>query len=224
MLKISQRSLSERATGSRQENPPHTNLAQASGKITGHALENRIVFAVQRQQHGATLAHSLHKERAGHHQRLFIGQQDLFAGIDRGQCRAQPCRANNGGHHSVDFGISRDLAQALLAHQYVGRKACRPQLVLQAARYRHLWHNGESRRMTHAQGQQLIQAREAGQRKYLITIWMASDHIQRTEPDRAGRAQHGHLLQAAHEAAIHNSTAKMGMAAVRLSIRSSTPP
>src|SRR5450830_2008717 len=224
MFKISQRSLTERTTGSRKKNPPHADLAQATGKITGHALENRVVLTVERQQYRATLAHSLHKECAGHDQRFFISQQDFLAGIDSGQGRAQASGSDNGRHHSIHLGIGRNLLQSLLAHQHLSGQASGAQVILQAPRSNGPRHYSKTRRMAHAQRQQLTQAREAGQCEDLIAFRVTRDHIQGAQPYRASRTQHGYLLQAAHEAAIHNSTAKIGIAAVRLSMRSSTPP
>lgn len=78
--------------------------------------------------------------------------------------------------------------------------------------------------MTHAQSQQFAKTGKTGQGKDLVAIRMTSNNIEGAQPHRTGCTQHGDLLQAAHEAVIHNSTAKIGMAAVRLSMRSNTPP
>ncbi|MNY65085.1 hypothetical protein D3C86_2022980 [compost metagenome] len=78
--------------------------------------------------------------------------------------------------------------------------------------------------MAHAERQQFTQASEATQGKDLVTIRMTSNDVERTQANRTGCPQNGNLLRAAHGAAIHNSTANTGIAAVRLSIRSSTPP
>src|SRR3989344_2759794 len=69
--------------------------------------------------------------------------------------------------------------------------------------------------------------RLTGQRESLITLWMAGDNIKGAQTDRAGRAKHGNLLRMTHSApqpASHNNAANTGIAAVRLSIRSNTPP
>ena len=224
MLKLGRRSLAEWPARCRQQNPAHADLTQAAGKITGHALEDGVVLAVQRQQHRAALAHRLHKECAGHDQGFFIGQQDFLASINRRQGRAQTCCAHNRRHHGIHVRIGRDLAQSCLADQYLSGQPGSPQIVLQTASRSRLWHHGKARRVTHAQGQQLAQTREASQGENLIAIGVTRNDVQGTEPDRTGCAQHRNLLQAAHEAIIHNSTAKIGSAAVRLSIRSSTPP
>ena len=90
-----------------------------------------------------------------------------------------------------------------------------------------LRHHSKARAVDHAQRLQLSQTTETGQREYLITLWMAGDDIKSAQTDRAGRPQHGNLLRVTHSApqpASHSSAANTGIAAVRLSIRSNTPP
>jgi hypothetical protein len=55
MRQLGQRRLPERTTRGSQKNPTHTDCAQATGKILGHALENRVVLTVDRQQHRTRL-------------------------------------------------------------------------------------------------------------------------------------------------------------------------
>ncbi len=182
------------------------------------------MLAVDRQQHRTALAHGLHEQGAGHHQRLFIGQQDFLARFDGRQGRTQSRRTDDRRHHRIDFRRGGDLTQALLAHQHLGRQTGGTQIVLQAARGGCLRHHGKLRRVTHAQGQQLTQTTETAQRENLISLRMTGNDVERAQPDRACRSQNGNLLRATHGAAIHSSTANTGIAAVRLSIRSSTPP
>jgi hypothetical protein len=59
------------------------------------------VLAVDRQQGRAVLAHGVHEQLAGHHQRFLVGQQDLLAGAGGGQGRRQAGGADDGGHHGV---------------------------------------------------------------------------------------------------------------------------
>ncbi|MNF80884.1 hypothetical protein D3C84_631370 [compost metagenome] len=182
------------------------------------------MLTVDRQQDGAAFAHSLHEQCTGHDQRFFVGEEDFLARLDRCQCRTQTCCTDNGRHHCIHFRIGSDLTQTFFAHQHTSRKACRAQIVLQAARSRGLRHNGKAWRMTYAQCQQFTQSSESAQCKGLIALGMTSDDIKCAQTDRAGRPQNGNLLRTAHGAAIHNRTANTGMAAVRLSMRSSTPP
>ncbi|MCY1365164.1 hypothetical protein D9M69_519980 [compost metagenome] len=182
------------------------------------------MLAIDRQQHRTALAHGLHEQRAGHDQRLFIGQQNFLAGLHRRQCRAQTRRTDDGRHDRIDFRIGSDLTQTFLTHQNTGRETRRAQIILQGAGSCDLRHHGKSRDMAHAERQQFTQAGEASQGKDLISIRVTSDDVERAQANRAGRPQNGNLLRAAHGAAIHSSTANTGIAAVRLSIRSSTPP
>ncbi|MNR01407.1 hypothetical protein D3C85_1172110 [compost metagenome] len=116
------------------------------------------------------------------------------------------------------------MAQTFLTHQHAGRKPCGTQVILQGTGGAGFRHDSEPRNVTHTKGQQLTQTGKTAQGKDLISIRMTSDDIEGAQTNRAGRAQNGNLLRAAHGAAIHSSTANTGMAAVRLSIRSSTPP
>nr|BFE91125.1 hypothetical protein GCM10020185_16610 [Pseudomonas brassicacearum subsp. brassicacearum] len=116
------------------------------------------------------------------------------------------------------------MAEALLSHQHTGLQASGAQIVLQRPRHGGLRHHGKPRRVTYAQGQQLTHAREATEGEHLVTLRMPTNDVKRTQADRTGRTKDRDLLGATHDAAIHNSTAKIGIAAVRLSMRSSTPP
>src|SRR3989338_2196571 len=90
-----------------------------------------------------------------------------------------------------------------------------------------LRHHSKARAVNHAQRLQLSQTTETGQWEYLITLCMSGDDIKSAQTDRAGRPQHGNMLrgtQSAPQPASHSSAANTGIAAVRLSIRSSTPP
>ncbi|VVN65932.1 hypothetical protein PS685_04732 [Pseudomonas fluorescens] len=120
VFKLCQRRLTEWTTRGCQQNPTNTDITQATGKVPRQALENRVVFAVDGQQYRTAATHGLHKQVAGHHQRFFVGQQDLLAGIDRRQCRAQACGTDNCRHHRIHFRSRRNLTQALLTYQYFG--------------------------------------------------------------------------------------------------------
>ena len=87
--------------------------------------------------------------------------------------------------------------------------------------------HGEARAMDDAKRLQLGQATEGGQGECLVTRWMASDDIESAQADRTGSTQNGDLLNLAHntpQPASHSNMANTGTAAVRLSMRSSTPP
>ncbi len=116
------------------------------------------------------------------------------------------------------------MAEPLLPHQHTGLQAGSAQIILQRPRHACLGHHGKPRRVAFAQRQQLTQAREATEGEHLVALRMPANDVKRTQANRTGRAKDSDLLGATHGAAIHNSTAKIGIAAVRLSMRSSTPP
>ena len=64
LFQLLQRGLSKRTTRCGQQNPAHADVAQATLEVTGHALENRIVLAVDRQHDSATVAYGLHEQGA----------------------------------------------------------------------------------------------------------------------------------------------------------------
>ncbi|MNV50943.1 hypothetical protein D3C71_1429740 [compost metagenome] len=227
LVQLFQWRLAERAAGSGQQNPPHAHLLQPARIIAGQALEDRIVFAVDGQQDRAAAPHRLDEQGAGHHQRLLVGQQDLLARLDRRQRRLEPGRPDDSRHHRIHLGMGSHLAQALFAEQHPRRQARGMQGALQMARRTLIRHHGVARPVEQAQRLQLNQTTEAGQGEHLITRGMPGDHVQGAEADGTRRPEHRNLLQLAHRApqpASHSSAANIGMAAVRLSMRSSTPP
>ena len=79
---------------------------QTACVIPWQYLEDGVVFAVNRQDGGAVLTGSFHKQCAGNHQRFFVCQINGFAFLSGGQSRGQTGRADNGTHHAADL-ISR---------------------------------------------------------------------------------------------------------------------
>ncbi len=227
MLQLSQRRLAEWPAGSRQQHTAHADCLQTACIVAGQTLENGVVLAVDGQQHRPALPDGLHEQGARHHQRLLVGQQHFLAGLHRSQRRPEPGSTNNGSHHAVDGRISGHGAQPCLPHQHFGHQTGSTQSALQFTRRLSIRHHGIARVMLHTQRLQLRQPGKTAQGEHLITPGMTGDHIQRTEADGAGRPQHRDLLHGAHsepQPASQSSAANTGMAAVRLSIRSSTPP
>ncbi|MNJ41462.1 hypothetical protein D3C77_363880 [compost metagenome] len=217
----------KRPTRGGQQDSPHTDLGQATRIVTWQTLENRIVLAVDGQQHGATALHRLHEQRTGHHQGFLVGQQDLLAGLNRRQSRTQARRPHNGRHHRIDLGRRSDLAQPGFAFEHFGGRSGRRQAFAQLLRRLGARHHGKGRRMAQAKRKQFLEPRIAAQRKHLVAVGMTPDDIQGAHANGASSSQHGNTLHAAHitpQLAAQSSTANSGMAAVRLSIRSSTPP
>src|SRR5690606_4776963 len=129
-------------------------------------------------------------------------------------------------NHRSHLGQRGLLPQPLLARQHPGLQTRRAQALLQMPSGRVLGHHREARPVLQAQRFQLRQPGVTRQGEHLITLRMARHHIQRAETDGAGGAQHGDPLRAHRlpQPAAQSSTANTGMAAVRLSMRSSTPP
>src|SRR5690606_1320431 len=118
------------------------------------------------------------------------------------------------------------LAQPFLAGQHASMQAHPDQALLQAPGSRLVGNHGEARPMLQAQGFQLDQTGMAGEREHLIAIGMSRHHIKGAQADGTGGPQHGDPLRfhRVPQPAAQSRTVNTGTAAVRLSMRSSTPP
>ena len=74
----------ERAAGGGQQDPAHAGAVDA-GVARAQALEDRAVFAVDRDDFGTGTFGGAGQQFAGQHQRFLVGQQDALAGGGRGQ-------------------------------------------------------------------------------------------------------------------------------------------
>ena len=239
--------IAERAAGGGQQQLLDTDRRQAITMLGRQALEDGIVLGIDRQQGRPVLFHRIHEQLPGTHQRFLVGQQHALAGPHRRQCRQQASRTDDGGHHAIDFRRLADVDQRLLTMAYLDGRALialdalerltEPRSRLARGDHRHL------RAMRQAQLQQRLMTRGSAERMHPITLGMARDHIQSAGTDGAGRTEDGDALQrrrlmrslVAH-AHVHirahapppsthgNSRANSGTAAVRLSMRSITPP
>ena len=80
--------LSKRASAVLRNGPPEavritrvTPRAAVAGQIAaGHALENRVVLAVDGNESASRAAHLVHQQPAGHDQRFLVGEQHALAG------------------------------------------------------------------------------------------------------------------------------------------------
>ena len=81
--------------------------------VRGQALEDRVVLAVDRQQRRAAFRDRVHEQRAAHHQRFLVGEQDALAGARRGERGGQARGADDRREHRVDLGQRRDRRRAL---------------------------------------------------------------------------------------------------------------
>src|SRR5690606_37361294 len=92
-----------------------------------------------------------------------------------------------------------------------------------------LFRSREGGRMAQTLLAQLLAAAVGGQREDPVAVTVALEHVQRAQPDAAGRAQHRdpyHVRMRTHPNTSNRSrpTTNSGAAAVTLSMRSSTPP
>lgn len=185
------------------------------------------MLAIDRQQNGTAVTQRLHEQGTGHDQRLLVGQQHPLAGLHRRERRLQPCRPDDGGHYHVHLRVRCHFAQPTFAVQHASADAIGMQLILQYPRLRLITNDRIAWSVLEAERTQLGKPTEAGQGENIVAIRMAGDDIERAQADRAGRAQYGDLQRSTHNApqpASHSNTTKTGMAAVRLSMRSITPP
>ncbi|MNZ98889.1 hypothetical protein D3C78_1181940 [compost metagenome] len=220
-----QRPAAERPARGGEQDPAHADLPQAARIVARHALEDGVVLAVDRQQLCPMGLHRLHEQGPGHHQGFLVGQQHALARLHRRQGRLEAGSADDGRHHRIHLGMRRHFAQALLADQHFNVQTGSQQTALQLPRGVGTRHHGITRSMQQAQAFQLDQPTVASQGEHRVVVRMTSDYIKGGQTDGAGRTQYGYLLlHRLPQPCSQSSTANIGTAAVRLSMRSSTPP
>ena len=82
-------------------------------------LENGTVLAVYRENVYALVCSGFHDQVAGSNECFFIGQGDVFTGLDRGQNGLQACIADDGAEDGIDRAIRSGCYEAFFATQYV---------------------------------------------------------------------------------------------------------
>ena len=185
------------------------------------------MFAIDRQQNRAMLAHRVHEQLAGHDQHFLVGQQDFLARPGRRQRRLQPRRADNGRHHRIDVRMRRHVDQRLHA---VTHRSGQPGVAATQSEFsgqRRVAHHRKFRRELADLLEQLVDLGMRAQRKYPVTIGMATNDVERIDPDRSGGTENRDFLAFHHpcpRATSSQSSATTGNVEVRLSMRSSTPP
>ncbi len=212
----------ERPARRGEQHAPH-----AGGATAAHALKDRVVLAVDRNQRRAALAHRLHEQRAGHDQRFLVRQQDALAGARGGEAGAQAGSADDRGHDRVDLRVRRDLAQRLLARRAprsanlrcaIARPGAPP---LSCQRRRRIAADAAGIARAGARRCCARRARtpRSGRGWRSSTSSVLSPMLP-VEPSTATR------MRRAHRSSPRRSrpTRKTGAAAVTLSTRSSTPP
>jgi hypothetical protein len=71
--------------------------------------------------------------RAGHDQRLLVGEQQPLAGARRGECRAQTRGADDRRHHACDFRQHRQLFESLGTGEQARPRSAAPEQLAQLA-------------------------------------------------------------------------------------------
>ena len=220
------RRLAERAARSGEQDASYALAGQAGCRRIGQALEDGIVLTVDGQQGRATGLHGLDEERAAHDQGFLVGQQYALAGLDRSQGGLQTRRADDGRHDGIHLGMGRDGFQATLPHQDFGAGFSPLQQSGQLIGGRLIRHGCIDRLKTPAEVCQLAQSTMPAEGEDAVAIGMPGHDIQGAGADGARRTQDTKLLEThwTPQPAHQSSRANSGTAAVRLSMRSSTPP
>ena len=92
LVQVFQVMIPEGAARGREQQSPNAGsrrVGRTCPPAMRHALEDGVMFAVDRQQFCAVVAYCLHEERASGDQRLFVGQQHTLTRAGGGQRRRQ---------------------------------------------------------------------------------------------------------------------------------------
>jgi hypothetical protein len=187
-----------RVAEGRQDHAHHA-ARSLSGEIAGgHALENRIVFAVDRDQLGARLTHFIHEQPAGHDQRFLVGEQHALGGSHRRQGRRQPGSTHDRRHHDIDVIAGNGLGERLGAACHTRRAAAVAQRsARQSGGLGVHQHDGARLKLP-----RLVDdgspAAARGENRDLEAVRMHGDHAERAAPDAAGGSQDGKPVARAH--------------------------
>ena len=106
--------------GSTRGGQPHATdpaRMRPQGPIDGQTLKNGVMFRVNWQKGRAPSPDRIHKNPSGHHQRLFICQQDPLACPRGRECKRQSGCANNCRNNRIRLHVSGQIAGGLLATQ-----------------------------------------------------------------------------------------------------------
>ncbi len=199
-MQFFQRCIAKRAARCGQQDTAHAAGGQVAVIAPRQGLENRVVFAVDRQQRRAAGAHRIHEHIARHHQRLLVRQQDFLAGARRRQRGAQARRTDDGSHHSIHFRQHRDLFQCGHSAQHLGADpgiACQ---FAQPDRGFLIQHHRITRLELLALPEQQIDLAVRRQRNDSEFAGMTRHHVQRAGADTAGGTQNGNVL---HRGLLH---------------------
>ena len=171
-------------------------------------------------------AAAAHQHLAGEHHRFLVRQQQALAGAGRGEGRGDAGRADDGGDH----GVARRIAAAISSSAAVPAIATvsRPErckAVAQALEQRpHRRSTATRGRKRRHSSSSSSTSRSADRASTLEAVGMAGDDVQRGGADRTGRPEQRDPARGFRAPAIACPATKIGSAASRLSMRSSTPP
>ena len=165
-------------------------------KTGRQALEDRVMFAVDRQQFGPVVARRVHKQPARHDQGLLVGQQHALAGPGRGQGGQQSGRPDNGRHDIIHLGQRGHTRHICRPGQHGNLRG----LLLQPSRKLQggllVRHHRILGAMFQALLKQPVHIGVGGQGQDPVAGGVAGRDRQRVDPDAAGGTQHGQRLQA----------------------------
>src|SRR4030067_877386 len=182
--------------------------------------------------------------RAGKAGRLLVGEQTALAGTHRLQYRQQPGGTDNRRHDDIAAGITRHRLQRFCSSQHLDAQPGTPDHVFKASRGGRIAQHGDLGMKTLALFEQSLCLGIGSERHDAVTLRVTGQNIQRANADRTGSTEYGDALQpglgkntgaiqshgrghhSPPDGVRHNNhaSANMGAAAVKASIRSSTPP
>src|SRR5688572_206240 len=213
----------ERAPGGGQQYAAHAGRGRAGRRSCRHALEDRVVLAVDRNECCPSLAGRRDQQRSSDDQRFLIREQDALAGGCGRDRRRQTRRTHDRRHYNLDFRVAHSIHERRsTALDTRGKPAC-PERSAKFLRGLSVLEDRETGAMCDALREQPAVVRARGERMHVVTVAMARDDVERACADAARAAEYGDAGHTAQPKVVRPST-NAGAAAVRLSIRSSTPP
>src|SRR6202041_3204065 len=191
-----------------------------------HALKNRIVLAVDRNEFGTGAANLVHHDLAGQDQSFLVGKQDPLGGPGGGKRRRQAGRTDDGRHHRIDIvGGDRFGERFGAALHAGGRAAGTERLAGQRRRLGVHEHHRLCLKLPRLLDDRLPAA-VGSQHRHPEPLRMQGNHAERAAPDAPGGTENGESERRAHAITPepNSPSAYKGAAAVTLSMRSSRPP
>ena len=144
------------------------------------------MLAVDRQKTRPALLHRVHKQTSTGHQRLFVGQQNIFTRIYCRKRRQQPGRTDNGRHDLVNLIQRRHVAGRLRPTQHLGSTALLKQQSFQLTRALIVIHNRITWHKLQALLDHALHVLTGDQRGHGIMFRIVADDVESTATDRAG--------------------------------------